>query len=81
MQMDSKNQVKLIPPWDSRKGKRIVEYNPSMVKGMIIGNKNSHIYHRSNCPSYYKVAERNPVLFTNETLAEANGYRKAKNIS
>mgnify|MGYP000391390911 CR=1 FL=1 len=68
-----------IPPWDWRKGKRTVNHNPTIVKGMIIGNKNSHIYHLNNCPSYYKVAERNRVLFTNETLAKANGYRKAKN--
>ena len=70
---------KPIAPWDWRKGKRTVEHSPTMVKGMIIGNKNSHIYHLSNCPSYYKVVERNRVLFTNETLAQANGYRKAKN--
>lgn len=70
---------KPIPPWDWRKGKRTVGHNPTLVKGMIIGNKNSHIYHLSNCPSYYKVAEKNRVLFSNETLAQANGYRKAKN--
>jgi endonuclease YncB( thermonuclease family) len=68
-----------IEPWLWRKGKRTVENNPSMVKGMIIGNKNSHIYHLSECQSYYAVSEKNRVLFTNEELAKANGYRKAGN--
>jgi endonuclease YncB( thermonuclease family) len=68
-----------IEPWLWRKGKRTVENNPSMVKGAIIGNTNSHIYHLSNCPSYSMVSVKNRVLFTNEALAKANGYRKARN--
>jgi len=70
---------KPIEPWLWRKGKRTVEHNPSVVKGMIIGNKRSKIYHLSNCPSYSLVHEKNRVLFTNEVLAKANGYRKAGN--
>lgn len=69
---------KPIEPWDWRKGKRTVDSSPSVVKGMIIGNKNSHIYHLSNCQSYYAVSKKNQVLFTNEELAKANGYRKAR---
>jgi micrococcal nuclease len=68
-----------IEPWLWRKGKRTVEHKTSMVKGMIIGNKNSHIYHLPNCQSYYAVSKKNRVLFTNEELAKANGYRKAGN--
>ena len=68
-----------IEPWLWRKGKRTVEHNTSSVKGMIIGNKNSHIYHLHNCQSYSMVSEKNRVLFTNEALAKANGYRKAGN--
>jgi endonuclease YncB( thermonuclease family) len=68
-----------IEPWLWRKGRRTVEHDTSIVKGMIIGNKNSHIYHLPNCQSYYAVSEKNRVLFTNEELAKANGYRKAGN--
>jgi endonuclease YncB( thermonuclease family) len=68
-----------IEPWLWRKGKRTVDHDTSIVKGTIIGNKNSHIYHLSNCRSYYAVSEKNRVLFTNEALAKANGYRKAGN--
>lgn len=68
-----------IEPWLWRKGKRTVDTNTSVVKGMIICNKNSHIYHLSNCQSYYAVSVKNRVLFTNEELAKANGYRKAGN--
>jgi endonuclease YncB( thermonuclease family) len=68
-----------IEPWLWRKGKRTVEHFPSMVKGTIIGNKNSRIYHLPECRSYYAVSKKNQVLFTNEDLAKANGYRKAGN--
>jgi micrococcal nuclease len=68
-----------IEPWLWRKGKRTVEHNPSVVKGAIIGNKRSHIYHLPECPSYSMVSVKNRVLFTNESLAKANGYRKAGN--
>ena len=70
---------KPIEPWLWRKGKRTIEHSPSVVKGTIIANKRSKIYHLSNCPSYSLVSENNRVLFTNEALARANGYRKAKN--
>ena len=68
-----------IEPWLWRKGKRTVDHDPSIVKGMIIGNVNSHIYHLPECQSYYAVSEKNRVMFTNEELAKANGYRKARN--
>jgi len=68
-----------IAPWEWRKGKRTVSTNPSTVKGTIIGNTRSKVYHLSNCPSYRAVSEKNRVLFLNESSAIVNGYRKAGN--
>ena len=47
--------------------------------GEIIGNKNSKIYHRPNCPGYNNVSEKNQVKFKSVEEAEAAGYRAAKN--
>jgi endonuclease YncB( thermonuclease family)/methylphosphotriester-DNA--protein-cysteine methyltransferase len=47
--------------------------------GDIIGNKNSKIYHRPNCPGYKGVSEKNQVRFKTVAEAEAAGYRVAKN--
>jgi endonuclease YncB( thermonuclease family) len=47
--------------------------------GPVIGNKNSKIYHLSNCPGYDKVSEKNQVKFQSAAEAEAAGYRIAKN--
>ncbi len=47
--------------------------------GEIIGNKNSKIYHRPNCPGYNAVSEKNQVRFKTVEEAEAAGYRVAKN--
>lgn len=47
--------------------------------GLIIGNKNSKIYHRSDCPGYKSVSEKNQVTFNTVEEAEAAGYRAAKN--
>jgi endonuclease YncB( thermonuclease family) len=71
-----------IPPWDFRRDK--IEEAPGVAPtttatGPIIGNRNSKIYHLSNCPDYSKVSERNRVPFKNEAEAQAAGYRKAKN--
>lgn len=49
------------------------------VKGQIIGNKNSKIYHVPGGGSYGKVSEENRVYFATETDAQKAGYRKAKN--
>lgn len=68
-----------IEPWLWRKGKRTLDRKPSMVKGMIVGDQQSHVYHLPECPSYRLVAKKNKVLFTNKALAEANGYRRAGN--
>lgn len=48
--------------------------------GMIIGNRNSKIYHLpQGCPSYDKVSAKNQVPFKSEAEASAAGYRKAGN--
>ncbi len=70
---------KPIEPWLWRKGKRTVNHDPTIVKGTIIGNKNSRIYHLPECQSYYAVSEKNRTLFYDEETAIANGFRKAGN--
>lgn len=47
--------------------------------GSIIGNKNSKIYHRPDCPGYKNVSEKNQAKFNTVEEAEAAGYRAAKN--
>jgi methylphosphotriester-DNA--protein-cysteine methyltransferase len=47
--------------------------------GEIIGNKNSKIYHRPDCPGYNGVSEKNQVRFKSAAEAEAAGFRVAKN--
>lgn len=52
----------------------------STSTGVIIGNKNSHLYHLPiGCPSYDKVSLKNQVSFGSESEAEAAGFRKAGN--
>ena len=52
------------------------------ASGMIIGNRNSKVYHLpQGCPSYGQVSSRNQVPFESETEAAAAGYRKAGNCS
>lgn len=48
-------------------------------RDMVHGNRNSKIYHLSNCPSYDAMAERNRVLFNSESEARDAGFRKARN--
>jgi len=50
-----------------------------LIKGLIIGNKNSHVYHRPDCPSYTATTPKNRVIFENEAAAEKAGYRRALN--
>lgn len=54
------------------------------IQGIILGNKNSKVYHLSQgCPSYNRVSEKNQVEFATEAAAKAAakaaGYRKAGN--
>ena len=48
---------------------------------MIIGNKNSKIYHLPGCAGYTKVSEQNQVKFPSAEEAEKAGFRIAKNCS
>jgi endonuclease YncB( thermonuclease family) len=69
-----------VPPWNYRKGKReaVAKVKPT-TNGQIIGNRSSRIYHRSDCPSYNDVGERNQVFFKTIAEAEKAGYRLASN--
>jgi hypothetical protein len=49
----------------------------SIVK--IIGNKNSKIYHREDCPGALKMSESNKVIFESILAAKEAGYRPAGN--
>jgi methylphosphotriester-DNA--protein-cysteine methyltransferase len=51
----------------------------SAAAGEVIGNKNSKIYHRPDCPGYNGVSEKNQVKFKTVAEAEAAGFRAAKN--
>lgn len=45
----------------------------------IIGNKNSKIYHREDCPGALKMSESNKVFFNSVEEAKGAGYRPAGN--
>jgi Metal binding domain of Ada len=47
--------------------------------GAVVGNKNSKIYHRPDCPGFKTISEKNRVNFVNAAEAEKAGYRIAKN--
>ena len=47
--------------------------------GDIHGNKKTHAYHLTNCPSYTKVSPTNLVTFASEDEAVKAGFHKAKN--
>lgn len=68
------------PPWEFRERKRgenAPQAVPSTIR--IIGNRNSGIYHRSDCPDFNRVSERNRVTFRTEDEAKKAGYRIARN--
>jgi hypothetical protein len=73
-----------IPPYTGgnptpAKGRNPTPAPPGPSSGQIIGNKNSKIYNRPNCPDYDKVSAANRVTFKSEAETEAAGYRRAKN--
>ena len=53
--------------------------NGQIATGLIVGNKNSKIYHVPGCSTYNSVSEKNRATFTTADEAEKAGYRKAKN--
>lgn len=78
-----------VPPWEYRKAQRSSKNpSPPIVDAKdsenhadtgIIGNQDSHLYHRPDCPSYGQIAEENRVAFASETEAQAAGYHLAGN--
>lgn len=81
-----------VPPWEVRQPKQgrtplargdlssePVE-NPDTTP-TIIGNRNSHVYHRPDCPGYTATAPKNRMMFNNEAKAEAAGFPRAGNCS
>jgi endonuclease YncB( thermonuclease family) len=65
------------PPWEFRHGPVIDE----KLKGKIIGNRNSKVFHWEGCQGLTKVGEKNRVVFASSKEAEAAGYRPAKGCS
>ena len=80
-----------IPPWELRhpkqgrtplaRGNLLSEprENPDTTPTPIIGNRNSHVYHRPDCPNYTATAPKNRVMFNSEAEAVAAGYHRARN--
>jgi endonuclease YncB( thermonuclease family) len=69
-----------VPPWEYRAQHRgPVPDVPPVTSGVIIGNRNSRVYHRPDCPAYNDVSERNRVYFKTIEEAERAGYRVAGN--
>ena len=48
---------------------------------MVIGNRNSRVYHLRGCPGFNQVSETNRVIFPSEADAQAEGFRRAGNCS
>lgn len=79
-------QLNPLPPREYRARKRDENgtgavRSPETGSGVIriAGNRNSGIYHRSDCPDYDRVSEKNRVYFKTEEEAKKAGYRKARN--
>lgn len=83
-----------VPPWEVRhpKGAQATvpqkdllssdpeeKSLPDTTMMQIIGNRNSHVYHRPDCPSYTATKPENRVVFNSEAEAETSGYRRAGN--
>lgn len=75
-----------VPPWEFRKARRSPKHpSPSAsasgdrIHTGIVGNHDSQLYHRPECPSYEQIAPQNRVEFASEVEAEAAGYRLAGN--
>jgi len=49
------------------------------TEGRLLGNRNSNIVHRPDCPSYSRVSEANRVYFATLKEAKKAGYRLAGN--
>ena len=76
------------PPWAFRTGEPApgattprTLLGTTVAAGVVIGNRNSMIYHVPGCRNYNDVAERNRVYFKSEPEALAAGFRKARNCN
>lgn len=74
-----------IAPWDFRHSSRSQNPEPqqsqSENRAEIRGNRNSGIYHTSECKDYDRIALKNRMIFNTEEEAKAAGFRKAKNCN
>ena len=64
----------------TRSATKLVPVSPSLEL-VIIGNKNSKIYHLPGCAGYNSVSEKNQVRFQNAAEAEKAGFRLAGNCA
>ena len=68
------------PPWEFRHpDKALSPATNQPLSSKIIGNRNSNIYHRPDCPDYNKVSEQNRIYFGSEIESERAGFMKARN--
>ncbi|MFV9474102.1 thermonuclease family protein [Advenella sp. RU8] len=72
-----------VAPWLWRKGQTTAQpatqSGSKVVSGEVRGNKNSKVYHLSNCPGYAAMSPKNVQSFKTEKQALAAGFRKAGN--
>ncbi len=72
-----------VPPWLWRKGQTTAQAatqsGSKAVSREVRGNKNSKVYHLSNCPGYTAMSPKNVLSFKTEKEAQAAGFRKAGN--
>jgi phosphatidylserine/phosphatidylglycerophosphate/cardiolipin synthase-like enzyme len=55
-----------------------VASKPSSATGVIVGNRNSHIYAWPGCRTYNKMAATNRIVFSSVQTAKQAGYRAAR---
>jgi hypothetical protein len=80
-----------IPPWELRHPKQNrtplapgnllsePRENLDTPPMPIIGNRNSHVYHRPDCPNYTATKPENRIIFNSEAEAEVAGFHRARN--
>lgn len=73
---EEQNRFPLVGVWDVFRSSLDVA---AAANSAIIGNKESKIYHRPDCPGAVKVSQQNRVRFMSEAEAQAAGYRLAGN--
>src|SRR5262249_4891984 len=67
-----------LAPWDLRAAQRGQSAERELEAAQIVGDRDSKIYYRSDCPDYLRVSGPNRETFQSEASAVAAGYRKAK---